>query len=478
MENKKYIIAVVVVALLWGAYMGYRQMTKKSTNETHNEDTYKRMVEMAKKSPRAGLAQMARALNRFYEDNKKYPGSLDELYPKYVASRAFLGEIDWGYEAGVGDFYLTKTGTFNNREMVASIDSSLKVELDTGEAVAVARRRAPPPQRVVREVAEEAPVEEVVEFAELKIVDDYKMTGNEASVVIAAAGTDGAVTENRPTTDIDLQREMSRAIVQAGPEIVAEEKEAEFVTNLEHYLVWKDAEGFIGISNTQLPDLDKMYVAISDRWYKVRRVKPAREITAVKDNTSRAKEIKDVAQLAQDLSGEYLVWKDENGVMGVGNVQYPEKEQLTIAQADEWNTLKSKPLRQDRKTVETEKAETKPDSEKLAASLSREYLVWKDEKGVMGISNVQYPDQDRLSIAAAGQWNTLKSEPLALRRESASPVRTEPPKDQDMIAASAGGQYLVWKDKNGVIGFGNVQYPEMQNVSYVHSDRSWEKVVN
>ena len=36
----------------------------------------------------------------------------------------------------------------------------------------------------------------------------------------------------------------------------------------------------------------------------------------------------------------------------------------------------------------------------------------------------------------------------------------------------------IWKDKNGVIGFGNVQYPEMKKISHVRADQSWEKVTN
>ena len=476
--KKTYIIIAAVLIALWAGFMVFRHMKQKESQQAHHEQTYNRMVAAAKKSPRAGLAQMGRALNRYFQDNKIYPGSLDDLYPKYIASRAFISQIDWDYGPGQGDFLLSKRIVYNNREMVASIDRSIRPEIKTG--VAVARRSLPVRRKVPAPVeVETAPEVEALAVAELEIVDEVKMTRLETDVVAAAAGSVLAAPASFTSKVMNVQREVARVVALVGPEIVSTEK-TEFVSrSLERYLVWKDSSGFIGVSNVQYPEMENMYVAVHDTWYNVKRRGPQIPVARVSGRTQTAPEEKRAAgQMALDLSKQYLVWKDENGVIGVGNIQYPDTGQLTIASQDAWGPLEREPLPP---TATAEDAEIKKepmDADQLAASLSSNYLVWKDENGVIGIGNVQYPDRQRLKIAALDKWETIKQEPLApVDITGALPI-TQQLRDDKVAVAGIGRNYLVWKDKNGVIGFGNVQYPEMKNVSYVHADQSWKKVAD
>jgi hypothetical protein len=113
----------------------------------------------------------------------------------------------------------------------------------------------------------------------------------------------------------------------------------------------------------------------------------------------------------------------------------------------------------------------------VAADISSQYLVWKNPDGSIGIGDSQYPERDRLEVASTGGWSVMKEEPLAEKSpEPASPRKVEKKAlDEKLLEAGVGGQYLMWKDKNGQIGFGNVEYPELVNMAYVHTGGSWQK---
>jgi hypothetical protein len=51
-------------------------------------------------------------------------------------------------------------------------------------------------------------------------------------------------------------------------------------------------------------------------------------------------------------------------------------------------------------------------------------------------------------------------------------------KGAEKIASNYSKNYLVWKDKKGNIGVGNVQYPGIENISYICVNGNWQKVVN
>ncbi|MBC8377947.1 MAG: hypothetical protein H8E62_02110, partial [Planctomycetes bacterium] len=94
METKHIVIIAVVVVVFIG-YMVIRNKKGEEELKEHHKSTYSRIVEMAKKSPRAGLDVMGRALKKYYAENKSYPSSLDTLYPKYISEKAFIDEINW-----------------------------------------------------------------------------------------------------------------------------------------------------------------------------------------------------------------------------------------------------------------------------------------------------------------------------------------------------------------------------------------------
>jgi hypothetical protein len=40
--------------------------------------------------------------------------------------------------------------------------------------------------------------------------------------------------------------------------------------------------------------------------------------------------------------------------------------------------------------------------------VSQRHLVWREKAGIMGFGNVEYPDDERLTICANGQWVDVK----------------------------------------------------------------------
>ena len=95
-------------------------------NLTRLDAANNQITEIAKKSPRAGLSHMGKALKRYYAENKAYPSRLMDLYPKYLDNKSLIEEIDWYYEPRGDDFYLSKTVIRGKKRIVASIDKTLR----------------------------------------------------------------------------------------------------------------------------------------------------------------------------------------------------------------------------------------------------------------------------------------------------------------------------------------------------------------
>ena len=158
-----------------------------------------------------------------------------------------------------------------------------------------------------------------------------------------------------------------------------------------------------------------------------------------------------------------------------------DKEPLIVASRGGWSAL-------ERPTVPeavaaggvTAVSSAQQDINTIAADISRQYLVWKNKDGSIGIGDTQYPERDRLEVASTGGWAVITEEPLPEKSGKAAPVRKgeQQQLDEKLLAAGISGQYLVWKDKNGQVGFGNVDYPELRNIDSVHTGGSWQKIVN
>jgi hypothetical protein len=99
-------------------------------------------------------------------------------------------------------------------------------------------------------------------------------------------------------------------------------------------------------------------------------------------------------------------------------------------------------------------------------------MVWQDEAGRVGFSNVQYPQEKAIQQYQAGEWVAV----APVRRadgDSAGFEDSRAQSDQDAVAAAASEQFIVWRDANGHIGISNVQPPVHAQALEIHRGGEW-----
>lgn len=114
----------------------------------------------------------------------------------------------------------------------------------------------------------------------------------------------------------------------------------------------------------------------------------------------------------------------------------------------------------------------------IPSDVSQKFLVWRDKNGVLGFGNVIYPNTETITIYDNGNWVNIKKPPLQQAPTGSETAPDTKGKRTEEIASDYSKKYLVWKDKKGNIGVGNVQYPGIENISYIYVNGNWQKVVN
>ncbi len=457
--KKEYIIVVVVVLVLWCGFMGHRYHKRKGDTEVYRTKANARITEMAKKSPRAGLTKIGRALKSYYQENRSYPSALMDLYPKYLNNKSLIEEIDWYYEPKGSDFYLSKTLIVDDRRMVAFIDNRLKPQAEKGLMVA-APTPAPKAKEAIRPKDTGRP----------EPSDKQKRT-------LATEDFLQALRQSRMSVNsVSLpERREERLIAAVQPEVMlAAEPDTSPCVGSElsqRYLVWKDKDGVLGFSNVQYPTASKLSVYAIGRWYNVKIPLPqGREALSPEAGTPKRKN--DPEAIALGLNSNHLVWKDKNGTLGFGNVQYPEKDLVSVFQTNSWITMKSPPVatlisaKQDSVLTKAKSLET------IASEFSTSCLVWKDKNGTLGFGNVQYPEKDLVSVFQTNSWISMKSPPFAAQTSAKQDTGLTKAKSIETIASEFSTSCLVWKDKNETLGFGNIQYPE-KDLASIFQTNNW-----
>ncbi len=465
--QKKYIMVVAVAVVLWCAFMGYRHHKGKRDTDTYTQKANTRATEIAKASPRAGLAQMGMALKRYYDENHAYPSKLTELFPKYLDNKPLIEEIDWYYEPRGDDFFLSKTLVLGDKRIVASIDKRLRPQAETGAMVAT-----PTPIPKPREV--EKPEEVIPQRPE--------PSARERLALAREAFFEALRQRQMDVTSVSsLEGSESRVISTVQPEWVSM-TDSEIGSGVgselsERYLVWKDKNSVLGFSNVQYPHADQLSIYAIGNWYNVKMPLP-RDQEAIASETKIARRKKDPAAIVSSLEGRCLVWKDEEGTLGFGNVQYPEKEPVSVLEADTWIKVQRPLSTADTGRDEDLGLQKRKSQPEIASAFSTRYLVWKDRHGNLGFGNVQYPEGNTVSVFQTNTWTRMDKVPLRKQTGPDEDPSLQKRKPRPEIASAFSARYLVWKDKNGKLGFGNVQYPQNGDASQVHVNGSWEPAIN
>jgi len=110
----------------------------------------------------------------------------------------------------------------------------------------------------------------------------------------------------------------------------------------------------------------------------------------------------------QKVRGNFLVWKNDDGTLGFGNIQYPTSEKMTIYDQGEWVQIRLRsPKTQTIKAIGQRKQEKAGGIGRLIAANSGQVFVWKDPEGIICFSNVQYPPNQNIKIYVEGRWQSI-----------------------------------------------------------------------
>ena len=456
--DKRYIIVVSVVVALWASFMVYRHMKGKQESQEYRTKEYARITDVALKSPKAGLNQMARALKKYYLDKKRYPETLQELYPEYIRNKSFLDEPDWYYESGKSDFLLTKTVVRREKRMVAAVDKRLSPWIQTSSMVAA------PTKPVEKKIEVEKAVDDELSISARSREQFWQALRQRQEERAAAYMAEGGE---------------EKIITIPQPEIlnVAESEAASPVETEvgQKYLVWKSKQGNLGFGNVEYPSAETQSRYAMGSWYSLK-------IPTLKTEMPLAieREIEDrrlPEAIASDFSGRYLVWKGQGDTIGFGNVQYPEQDHVYVFETDTWVHVPKTAVAMETVPEEGYVMLTEKTPEGIASEFSRQYLVWKDEHGNLGFGNVETPQTSPVSVYETDTWIAVEKPPMPAD-VAVDSVELVADRSQRGIASDLSPRYLVWKDRDGNLGFGNVEYPEEKSVSYVNVNGSWEKVFN
>jgi Tfp pilus assembly protein PilE len=297
----RYIIILVVCVIAGVGIMQYRKQSQENDILERNKKEHARITEIAKTSPKAGLAEMGRLLEKYYSENNSYPNKLEELYPKYLANKSLIEEVNWEYKPGKDNFMLKKVIVADGERLVAAIDKGLKPRKEEAIIVAETEKAASSIQKSISDMA---------------LAHVYADKGKRGELPVASV----------------IEPEF--ALI----------KETEIEPGFEYdisykCLVWKDDKGVLGFGNVQYPRSTRFSIYNDGKRYDLKRFPYVRGKASVSDKETVTLK-RDIDSVAAGQNKEYLMWKNQNGALGFGNIQYPgNKDTVSINAEGTWQKV-------------------------------------------------------------------------------------------------------------------------------------------
>ena len=329
--NKKYfiILAISIVAAI--GFFIFKNHKNEEELTAHRDQQYGSLIELANKSSIAGMSQMGEALNKYREEKGAYPAKLAELYPDYIPFKEFIDDIQWYYEPRGEDFYLSKTYTAaNNKDVTAAIGSDLR--LRHGSMVASfddkPKHKAKPADIQPQPSLTMALAKNPAPHAE---TDSSGSHSNRRHTATAETGN--------PQKSVSTQRRSpyTRELVSMAK--LSEEEQ--FVKRVKgNFLVWKKEDGTVAFGNVQYPLSEKMTIYDEEQWIQIRNHSP-KSNSGAEIQLARAENATAEDRLVEANSSRFLTWKNQEGTVCFGNVQYPNNPDIQVRVAGSWQSAKN-----------------------------------------------------------------------------------------------------------------------------------------
>ena len=278
------------------------------------------------------MSQMGQALNKYREDKGTYPAKLSELYPDYIPVKEFIDDIQWYYEPRGQDFYLSKTyRTANDKDVTAAIGSDLRLR----QGSMVASFDKPKHKKPAEPAAIKPRPNLTMALAKNSALRVEDVSSDSLS---GPRYTADAETSNPQKPGSEQTKSIhTRELVSMGQLSEAEQ----FVERVKgSFLVWKKEDGTLGFGNVQYPNLDQTSIYDQGEWVLIRNHSPNSTAGAAIQQ-ARAETAATEDRLVAGNSSYFLTWKNSEGTVCFGNVQYPINSDIQIHVAGRWQSDKN-----------------------------------------------------------------------------------------------------------------------------------------
>lgn len=330
--NKKYLTVLVISIIAAVGFFLFKNHKNEKELAAHIDQQYESLIELANKSSIAGMSQMGQALNKYRDDKGAYPAKLAELYPDYIPVKEFIDDIQWHYEPRGQDFYLSKTyRTANNKDLIAAIGSDLR--LRQGSMVASIDK----PEH--KKADKPAVINPRPNLKMALAKNPAPRAENDSSGSYSGIRQTAATETSLPQKSVSTQTRSlyARDLVSMGQ---LSEKE-QYVKRVKgKFLVWKKEDGTVAFGNVQYPLSENMTIYDEGEWIQIRNHSPDSTAGAAIQH-ARAETASTEDRLVADNSSRFLTWKNSEGTVCFGNVQYPANRDIQIRVAGRWQSAKN-----------------------------------------------------------------------------------------------------------------------------------------
>ena len=268
--NKKYIIILIIVIVAAAGLYFYQDQKKAKDLSAHYEREYKRMMDVARRSPMAGLAHMGRALNKYKEKNGAYPARLTDLHPEFIPVKAFIDNIQWHYKPSGNSFHLSKTiKTDGDKLQTASIGPDLRLQKESDVATAAVKT----PQKAVNAGKIKPSKKSAKPDVLLASTEKTKTTAKTIKPKIPLTELAKFSTKSGESAKpADRKKRHLRELEKVATyKLTPKEQFVHGIKSKQEILVWKNDDGSLGFSNIQYPRSKELTVYDKGEWVQIRR---------------------------------------------------------------------------------------------------------------------------------------------------------------------------------------------------------------